>query len=226
MLNRLALVVAVWVLVDTHRMVAANPITYDFTGTFQQPFDGSTAFSGSLTFNATPTLQDATLQGGGVAETGSDVSLTLNAGGQVFNFNNSPQNPTSSGVSVFPSSPLGTLPSVELSFGGRNSGAAGSGPAISFAVTMYDYGVAALPYSNLASLSFPAYTSSVQLQELTAGGAISGGVGGALTSFEAVSTPEPSTLVVFAGLGLAALLRRRCRGARGRGHRAQESPGS
>jgi hypothetical protein len=224
MLSRLALVFAVLVLVETPLMVAANPITYDFSGTFSQPFDGSTAFSGSATFNATPTPQDATWDGAGWNETGSDVSLTLNAGGQVFNFGNSPQDTfVGARVSVGPSSPLGTLPSLALSLFGY-AGASGIGTSTTFGVTMYSYGIGTVP-PNLASLSFPVYTSTVVLQELSEG-TISGGAGGALTSFEMVSTPEPSTLVIFASLGVAALVHHRCRGSLGRGHRGQQSSGA
>ena len=216
---RLALAAAI--LLAAPRMVAANPITYDFSGTFSQPFDGSTAFSGSATFNATPTPQDATWDGAGWNETGSDVSLTLNAGGQVFNFGNSPQDTfVGARVSVGPSSPLGTLPSLELSLFGY-AGASGIGTSTTFEVTMYSYGIGTVP-PNLASLSFPVYTSTVVLQELSEG-TISGGVGGALTSFEMVSTPERSTLVIFASLGIAALVHQRWHGSRGRGRRGQES---
>jgi hypothetical protein len=219
MLQRLALVVAVSILVGTPRMVVADPITYDFSGTFNQPFDGSTAFSGSLSFNATPA---------GDGQSVSDVSLTLNAGGQVFNFVNSPQDPsTSASVSLQLQPPvdpalgpgfLGSEPDIELMVGGAHTGATGSEPNITFGFTMYDYGLAAVP-SNWANLSFSVSTASVVFP------VDQGMSGGTLTSFEMVSTPEPSTLVIFGALGMAALVRRRCCGSQARCQQAREPLG-
>jgi hypothetical protein len=209
MFNRLALVLAVSVLVSTPRLVVADPITYDFTGTFSQPFDGSKTFNGSLTFNATPTTGD------------SSDSLTVNVGGQVLTFSNSPQNPNVSltvGADVEPNT---TTPTVEFSFVGSIEG---NDTSRTFGVTMYDYGLGAVP-SNLASLNLPLYTSTALLQEITVNNStgevesVTGG-SGVLTSYEAVSTPEPSTVVIFAGLALAAIVRGHRRGSRGRGQQA------
>jgi hypothetical protein len=204
MLNRLALVVAVSVLASSPRMVAANPITYDFTGTLSEPFTGSETLGGSLTFDATPTE-------------GSDAgaSLIVNWGGQVLTFSNSPQNPDSSLlVQAFPEYGT-TTPTVAFSFLGINYG--GNGISTTFSVTMYDYGLEAVP-SSLASLNLPVSTSTVDLHEIT-GGSESGGMG-VLTSYEMVSTPEPSTLVLFAGVALAALVRGHRGGSRGRRRQA------
>jgi hypothetical protein len=89
MLNRLTLVLALWALLAPGT-AGADPITYDFTGTLTEPFNGSKTFSGTLTINGTPPMSPYVP---GVEEDGSDVSVSLSAGGQVLNFSNSPQNP-------------------------------------------------------------------------------------------------------------------------------------
>jgi PEP-CTERM motif len=213
MLNRVALAVAVLVLISTPRIAVASPITYDFTGTLNQPVDGATTFNGSLTFNATPTGSEVPIAGYSVSETGSDVSLTVNVGGQVMNFSNSPQNPHISlmvSADVEPNQPLTT---TEFSvYGGNDGGATGSGTTGTFFLSFYDVGLGAVP-SNLANLPLPVQGEDT---ELTVGSSSSVGT---LTSIEVASAPEPSTLAVFAGLGLAALVRRRCGRLRGRGRR-------
>ena len=88
MLNRLAFAAAMTVLISAPQLVVADPITYDFIGTLSQPADGVTTFSGSLTFNAIPTGADVSPGGAYVTEAGSEVSLSLNLGGQVFDFQN------------------------------------------------------------------------------------------------------------------------------------------
>jgi hypothetical protein len=210
MLPRRLLVVAVLTLLSTHRMVGASPITYDFTGTLNQPVDGSKTFSGSLTINAIPT--PAEMLGGGVAEDGTDVSLTVRVGGQVLNFINTPQNPNSVSfqAGVTPPNDRDFMPSVATFLvGGMNWGNTGNGPTSSFAMNIYSPpGVESLP-ANLADVSLVPNTSSVRISDSSGGS--SQDSGGGLTSIEIVSSPEPSTLVVFAGLGIAVLVYRRHR---------------
>jgi hypothetical protein len=97
----------------------ADPITYDFSGNFDRPMNGTTQFSGSFTFNRDPTTSNfggiggsQVIVSGGVAqivgysftpdtyghppqiaEYGNDVSLTVNMGGQTIHYVNTPQNP-------------------------------------------------------------------------------------------------------------------------------------
>ena len=69
-----------------------SPITYDFSGVLNQPVNGSTSFSGTLTFNNSTigNVWGSTIYGFGPATFGS-TPLTLSVGGQAFSF----VNPTS-----------------------------------------------------------------------------------------------------------------------------------
>jgi len=79
MLNRLSFIIAVSIVLSSQQIVGASPVTYDFTGTLNQPVDGSTTFTGSFTINANPTVN--LVANPYVAEDGSDVSLSVNLGG-------------------------------------------------------------------------------------------------------------------------------------------------
>ena len=79
MLNRLSFIIAVSIVLSSQQIVGASPVTYDFTGTLNQPVDGSTTFTGSFTINANPTVNP--VANPYVAEDGSDVSLSVNLGG-------------------------------------------------------------------------------------------------------------------------------------------------
>ncbi len=219
MFHRLSLAIALSVLVSTPQVVLAEPITYAFNGTFKEPFDGSLTFSGTLTINATPTLGPGSGQLS-VTENGSDVSLSLNLGGQAINFVNTPQNPYSNATfSAFvewngasAENPSG-YPEVAFTAGGVSGGVGGNGSTLDFAMTIYSPSVSTLP-ANLASLSLPLDTSSFGITYFAEGATqITDTGGGVITSMEIVSTLEPNTLVVFAGLGIAALVLRRYRGS-------------
>src|SRR3954451_22801244 len=56
MFARVAFAVAMFVAVIAGRPVAATPVTYDFTGNFDRPMNGSTQFSGSVTFDGSPAI--------------------------------------------------------------------------------------------------------------------------------------------------------------------------
>jgi hypothetical protein len=60
--------------------VGASPLTYDFTGTFGQPLNGFTQFSGSVTIDGNPMVAPYGAVST-VSERGNDVSLTVNNGG-------------------------------------------------------------------------------------------------------------------------------------------------
>lgn len=189
-------------LFSTPRIVVADPITYNFTGTLNQPINGLKTISGSLTIDATPSVEPGASW---VTENGSDVSLNVNLGGQVIRFVNSPQNPFMSvtfSADVVPTvdeQPKGT-PEIEFSVvAGNSAGPTGSGAASSFGMTFYSLGVGTLP-SNLASLPLSPGTSSLDLSIGSETGS------GTIAAIEVTSAPEPSMLVVFAGLGAAALV--------------------
>lgn len=196
MFNRLSLVVAVSILLGSQQIVEASPLTYDFTGTLNQPVDGAKTFSGSFTINADPTVGPGMASGfyssGVVNENGSDVSLAVNVGGQVINFVNTPQNPSAVGFQAIVLPPWAEQPQGTSEIGFSVNG---SNNTDSFGLTFYPFG-GVEQLSNLRDLTLPLDTGSVYFN----------GVEGVITSIETVSAPEPSALAVFAILGLAAMV--------------------
>jgi hypothetical protein len=122
MFRTLLSVVAVSLFMGARTISRADPVTYDFTGTLNQPMNGTNQFSGSFTFNADPGqssvggivitqttistvngvsiaqpaaygFQAAAAGSPAIAEYGNDVSMTVNIGGQVLNFANTAANP-------------------------------------------------------------------------------------------------------------------------------------
>ncbi len=223
MLTRMYLLAAIAVVCFTQKSVEASALTYDFTGAFAEPLNGSTQFSGSFTINGNPPVA---VQAGTpyVSEGGSDVSLTVNMGGQVFNFVNNSQNYTTAwmtGDTVVPQAGSGTGPAsnsswVEFSLGGAYQL---SPNVATFAITFYDYGTAATSQAaqilgNLGTFNFDPGSSSVYTTVGAQG--VNGWAEGQITSLTLVSAPEPSALAVFAVLGLGGAIgkhhRRRRRG--------------
>ncbi len=205
MFNRLSLSVAALAVFGTQSTGLADPITYDFSGQFNQPFNGSTQISGSFTFNPNPTLGGYSY----VSETGSDVSITVNAGGQVYNFVNDPQNPFTSATVNADVVPAQYSPPGESEVEIAVLGAMESGNLLaSFGMTFYSPGGLEL-LQNLRNFNYVLNTSSVSLQ-VTSQGTLEGGYG-SVTSIELVSTPEPSTLALFAVFGIAAMVHRSLR---------------
>jgi len=131
MLNRLSFIIAVSIVLSSQQIVGASPVTYDFTGTLNQPVDGSTTFTGSFTINANPTVN--LVANPYVAEDGSDVSLSVNLGGHTINYVNTPQlsdsatfqltwYSPSSVQSFFVETPgVTALPTLEFSVQGRGN---------------------------------------------------------------------------------------------------------
>jgi hypothetical protein len=200
-LNHLAFAVAMMFILSAPQLVLADPITYDFTGTLSQPADGVKTFSGSLTLDATPTGTDASPGGAYVNETKSDVWLSVTLGAQVFNF---PNSSSSSDVGVFLERLPGPYdesaqPSVLFSEWA-------SSDQLGFWMKFISHATS-IP-TDLATLSLPLSTSSVDIvtNNTAQGYEQSQGV---ITSIELRPVPEPGTLAIFAGLGVAALLRRR-----------------
>ena len=206
MLNRLAFAAAMTVLISAPQLVVADPITYDFIGTLSQPADGVTTFSGSLTFNAIPTGADVSPGGAYVTEAGSEVSLSLNLGGQVFDFqNNALYSPATLFLEKLPGPyDESAQPSVLFSVFTSSS---------QFGFWMKFVSPATNIPTNLATLSLPPSTSSVDIVTNNPGqGYVQSQ--GVISSIELVpSVPEPGTLAIFAALGVSAMWRtRRSRG--------------
>ncbi len=204
MLNRLSFIIAVSILLSGQQIVGASPLTYDFTGTLNQPVDGSTTFTGSFTINANPAVNPGASW---VIESGSDVSLSVNLGRQVINYVNTPQVPDSVtfGASVQPpmneSPGVAGVPLVEFYVGGGANGG-----KTTFGMTFYSPG-GVEQLSNLRDVSLPLDTSSVYVTDSS--GVSNQWSEGSITFIGAVSVPEPSALVVSAMLGIAAMVYRR-----------------
>ncbi|MGP0068330.1 MAG: hypothetical protein ACLQGP_32630 [Isosphaeraceae bacterium] len=210
MLARAALVALISVACFTQQSVEASPITFDFTGNFGMASNGtSTPFSGSFTINGNPTVTNGGPNPYGpypyVSEEGSDVSLTVNMGGQVFNFANTASQPNNSMllVEVQPTVPGTPNTPLETEFLIKGSSMT---LGANFALTVYSPGVAQL--TNLSSFNFNLYNASVEASDIS-------GVGytfqGGITSIEIVSNPEPGTLAIFAVLALTGLVYQRRR---------------
>jgi len=214
MLNRLSFIIAVSIVLSSQQIVGASPVTYDFTGTLNQPVDGSTTFTGSFTINANPTVNPGASW---VAESGSDVSLTVNLGGRMINYVNTPQFPDSatfqlawfsaSFMQAFLIGPPGVAALPELEFSVKGGGA--NGGNITFAMS-FDKPGGVEQLSNPQDVILPLNSIYVTVEDTEPYPASNQGSAGSITSIEAVSVPEPSALVVSAMLGIAAMVYRRC----------------
>lgn len=201
MLRHVTIALVILAAAGTQSVVSANPITYDFTGTLGQPYDGTTSFSGSFTIVDAPVA-------GGVTEAGSESSMTLHFGNNVVTYSNNPQDPsTMFAFSVLPATgPSGEQnpPWYEIEVGGQSSR-----PGIGdFFITSY------VPSSistvtNLRNLTFPSNSTSYLSEPSPA---VTNQ--GLLLSINAVPAPEPKTFVVFGMFG-AALIAKRIRQRRG-----------
>jgi hypothetical protein len=93
-MNIRSLLLAAFVLGWAATMGSASPITYDFSGTLSQPVNGSTAFSGTFSYDETSSGVS-----NGLLVTGyTTAHATLSAGGQSYEFKNylsTPWPPTS-----------------------------------------------------------------------------------------------------------------------------------
>lgn len=199
MLHRLACVALLLALFSVSSPRAnASPITYDFTGVLNQPYDGTTSFSGSFTIDPSTAEVDTDYISAG----GSGSSMTVRFGDQVLNFVNNPSNPTGRfwfGVNEVPSwleEPQGQ-PEYEIGVGGATQN------GVHFNITAYVPGwVSDIP--NLESLSFP--SNSVNINPPAMGESYTGGW---ITSISVVPSPEPSTLIVFGALAAVVFFQRR-----------------
>jgi hypothetical protein len=218
-LPRLPLAVAALVLLSTHQMAEGSPITYDFSGTI---YNGATDwiggnFSGSFTINTDPTVNSS----GAVQEGGSDVSITLNGSA----FGGTPQKLSSSALYASETPDPSGPPLIQVSITGGPIRPSGAGIGAGFAMIFVSPGQAK-QLSNLGNFNFSTSTiSSVQFTGLDSAGAYATS-SGTITSIELVSAPEPRTWVVFAGLGIAALVYRHRRRSGDRPTRQARKAGS
>jgi hypothetical protein len=202
MLARLSVAFVVSIALISPQTVGASPITFDFTGALGpnvQPVDGSRQFSGSFTINGDPTVNPGSYA---VSEGGSDVSITLNVGGQVINFVNSPQSPNTSANFYVTQVTLQekTGPVLEDEF--LVSGVTPSGSSTLYFNFSFFSPATDNQLGNLRNFSLPLDSSSVNLE--VSSGTFQGPLG-TITSIQLVSAPEPSMLAVFAVLGIAAM---------------------
>ncbi len=209
MIARLSLAIVISIAVGSLDTAGASPITYDFTGDFLAgaTFNGTKQFSGSFTVNGDPTL--ASPSSLGVIESGRDVSLTLNVGGQVFSFLNQ-QNPVP-GTALFVVQaapvPVGEPGVGPLQLEAGVTGTVGNGnSSVDFGLTSYSP-AADDDLANLRTLNFSLGSTSAYFTDIS--GETSFESGATITSIQLVSAPEPSTLVVFCVLVIAAIAHRR-----------------
>ncbi len=203
--------------------VAASPITFDFTGILNPsvslPINGTYQISGSFTINSNPPAGPTTIPGNGIelTENGSNVSLTVNAGGQTFNFINTSQNPdiaTFNAIVWPPGSPSNptTGPFNEIQVAGSQQ----IGPKLtSFSMSFYNPGATTF-FANPGSSAYVPGSSTFNFTVST-NSVVDAGGSGVFSSINAV--PEPSTLIVFAVLGMTALVHGRRRARRAIGSR-------
>jgi hypothetical protein len=211
MLARPSFAVAISLALVAPQAIEASPITYDFSGTFNQPINGSTQFSGTFTIDSNPTILISlpSWESGGVGENGADVSLTAHIGGQTIDFVNTSQNPENA---MFEAAVLGTgevtrdpaPPSVDFSLQGYS----GTNDRMAFTLSFTRPGTH-YELAELTSLASPSYTSSVTVNYDPGGQTQQ--VDGSLTSIELVSAPEPSMLAVFGVMAIAGMAHWRLR---------------
>lgn len=153
MFTRLSLAVAVSIVFLSQRPAGADPITYDFTGVFQGAgVSGSKQMSGSFTIDSTPTPSSYDT----ATENGSNVSITVNAGGQVYNFVNTSQNPNIATFTAF-NWPTGSPPNptnnslIEYMWQGSSPSV---NPAVNFSMTFYDAGGSPQLLSNVTNFNY------------------------------------------------------------------------
>ncbi len=177
----------------------ASPITFAFDGTLLEPVNGSSTFSGFFTVNSNPNPQPGFTS---VTEQGTDVSATLNIGGQVINYTNASPN------TGFVEATVNAEPGIPILNGSNASttefglfGGSSSGPN-QFAITLYTPAVNDW-LTNLATLTLPAIHSDSFFFADASGASDDYG---SITSLTLVPAPEPATILVYlgilAGLGL------------------------
>lgn len=202
--------------------IKASPMTFDFTGTFDQPVNGSDQFSGSFTIdsNATVTYLDVTppYYPGSISEGGNDVSLTVTIGGITTHYNNAPGSDFPATLSVAqlssndPVDPSGDIVIVRGYQSDLDPGV-NSGFALSFS-SRTDVLFSQLGPNEVANLqnfdfSNPDSSSAGYSWVVNYADPLTASVDGTITSIVAVPAPEPSMLAVSGAMAIGAMACRR-----------------
>lgn len=193
----------------------ATPITYAFSGTLDQPYDGSSQFSGRFTYDTDLPLNPMVLPYAdwsyysGTPANASEPPLSL-----TFNLGNTP------------SSSFGTMQNIEMivthtqgDYDGfyiegqllSNSGSGGQQSVFANIGMLNDNSVQSGPFASTApplSLNLASFSMGAQLDvTISPGNGQGAAYVGTITSLVETSAPEPTSLLVFGILG-AGLWRR------------------
>jgi len=205
----------------------ASPMSYAFTGTLSTPFNGSNQFSGTVTFEANPPLSGyaanwpptTPINPSGEARVSllnESADITLNAGGQTFQFSN--QDPNTAGQLVIngvsyaqaQATPSPHPPEDQIGIEGQSRGSDSLNAwSTSFSISFHNLS----SWENIAdfsTLQFIPTLSEVRLSYSVSNGETYNG-SGTITSFTPIETPtpEPSTWLIALLAGGAAALRLR-----------------
>ncbi len=218
MFNRLSCALAASILLSIPSIVTAGPITYDFSGTLPWPVYGTQQFTGSFTINANPVVVGS--GDNGFKENGSDVSITLDVGGHTISFANTPQNPNVAQLivdQIWSSTVIGASSDLVIVTGGGQT-TPGSDPILTgfglrfgnSADTLFsNLKAGQLATINMQNFDFSTAqdSSGIPLGAAEANyGSAGTWVPATLTSVEAASVPEPSSVIVLAVLGIGAMV--------------------
>jgi hypothetical protein len=190
----------------------ASPVGYVFSGTLAQPFDGSTQFSGKLTYDTNlppyPGIQPSPgwnyYSGVPIDPTGTPVSLTFNLGNTPSSSFGSVVNeelivahtPSSDGFFIYQQYPFEGGQNLSAEFGLANNNSTQRAPFDSSnppgSLNLADFNLG-------GNLTFWGQTADGQQVHVV----------GTITSLvPAAQTPEPATNAFFADLGAGLFLRR------------------
>lgn len=199
---------------------AASPISYAFTGTLSAPSNDSNQFSGIVTFEANPPLSGYGVNWpptNPIAPDDAQVSLlsepadiTLNVGGQTFQFSNQDPNTTLSQLSIdgFSYGKTATSPTPDPPTDRITINA--SDQVVNFGIMSSHVYSSQESIADLRTLDFIPDFSFASLSYTSSDGESYKGTG-TITSFTLIETPtpEPSTWLVALLAGGAAALRLR-----------------
>jgi hypothetical protein len=179
--------------------IQAGPMSFNFSGTLPSPVYGTSQFTGSLSFDSNPIVSGGVGSEKSAVVTGSDISLMVDVGGHEIKFG-------SAELSARQESQHGSFwDYVEV------DGGLGNDP--------YLTGIR-LGFGPQPDTLFPNVSAGVPI-ELRAFNFLDGLPGVAvyynsaasrapatITSFEPAPIPEPSTILIYAGMGVAAMISR------------------
>jgi PEP-CTERM motif len=191
----------------------ASPITYDFSGTLAQPYNGSSLFSGSFSFESST----AGFGGGNLVAGYAGASASLTIGGQTYQFRNNTSGDTGTGQAA---SQDVQIPNVWYQFVHDKSAAdsfnliASNGvkvdsvqsPVAMMSIHLNDLTGTALSPSGLTLPSLDLKDFSTR-QLTFSPSPDAPAILGTITNLQAV--PEPSTLAFVFLVGLGLVMRRK-----------------